>query len=146
MINVNDFNFGNGNETETEGNDIIVSGSNNEWYSLPVLSDCKTQAQLVCLFHPADTAQNISILTSCSHGITNCCISFIVVFFATNLVSFSMVVLSHSVCIITCWHASLLHQRGEHKGFDSEKAGLMKSHANALPLLSNSNQGTNTQW
>lgn len=67
-------------------------------------------------------------------------------FFPTNLVSFSMVVLSHSVCIITCWHVSLLHQRGEHKDFDSEKAGLMKSHANALPLLSNSNQGTNTQW
>lgn len=67
-------------------------------------------------------------------------------FFPTSLVSFSVVALSHSVCIIICLHVSLLHQRGEHKDFDREKAGLMKSHANVLPLLSNSNQGTNTQW
>lgn len=67
-------------------------------------------------------------------------------FFSTNLVSFSVVALSHSACVIICRHASILHQRGEHKGFDNEKAGLMKSHANVLPLLSSSNQGTNTQW
>lgn len=134
-------------DTEIEGNDIIVSSSNNKWYLLPVLSDCKTQAQLLCPSCPADNVQFISILTSWSHGIAHCCISFTVFFFfSTNRVSFSVATLSHSVCIIICRHASFLHQRGEHKDFDSEKAGLMKSHANVLPLLSNSNQGTNAQW
>lgn len=60
VINVNDLIFGNVRETETEGNDIIVSSSNNKQYSVPVLSlqnrdknRLKTQAQL---FRPADTA------------------------------------------------------------------------------------------
>lgn len=95
MININDFIFENVRDTETEGNDIIVSSSNNKHYSLPVLSDCKIETKtgwkrkLSCsaFSRPADTVQFISILTSCFHGITHCCISLIV-FLSTNLVSF----------------------------------------------------------
>lgn len=45
VINVNDLNIGNVRETETEGNDIIVSSSNNKQYSVLVLSDCKSETK-----------------------------------------------------------------------------------------------------
>lgn len=45
VINVNDLIFGNVRETKTEENDIIVSSSNNKQYSVPVLSDCKTETK-----------------------------------------------------------------------------------------------------
>lgn len=45
VIDVNDLIFENVRQTKTEENDIIVSRSNNKQYSVPVLSDCKTDTK-----------------------------------------------------------------------------------------------------